>query len=123
MGGWGGSVWTSVEPRRIVVQYGYLKTLPDDYTGPRHVATVMQLPPGPDGENWFEWEERPGPAPASNATGPNDELLVHVCYVEKSRLESSVLAGPDAASDLTPGVGQGDRVLNPRMRRSPRTRA
>lgn len=51
--------------RRIIVQYGYLATLPDDYTGPRHVATVRQLPPGPAGEEWYEWEERPGPEPAT----------------------------------------------------------
>jgi hypothetical protein len=69
-------------PQRIRVQYGYLKTLPDDYTGPRHVVTVRQLPPVEPGEDWFQWEERPGPEPASTASHPNDEILVHVCYVE-----------------------------------------
>jgi len=67
------------------IQYGYLKTLPDDYIGPRHIVTVKQLPPGPGGyfsEDWFEWEERPGPEPASNASGRDDEILVHVCYVD-----------------------------------------
>jgi len=77
-------------PQRIRIQYGNLKTLPDDYTGPRHVATKTQIPPEelPPAEravNWFEWEERPGPGPASTATGPDDGLLVHVCYVEKRR--------------------------------------
>jgi len=62
-------------PRRLRIQYGYLKTLPDDYTGPRHVATVRQLPPGPGGQDWFDWEERPGPESASNATGPDDGLV------------------------------------------------
>ena len=61
--------------RRITVQYGYLKTLPEEYTGPRYVATVRQLPPGPGGEDWFDWEERPGPESASNATGPDDGLV------------------------------------------------
>jgi hypothetical protein len=59
--------------------------VPDDYTGPRHVVTVKQLPPGPgaySGEDWFEWEERPGPGAASNATGPDDEILMRVSYVE-----------------------------------------
>ena len=74
-------------PRRMVVQYGYLKRLPDDYTGPRHVVTVKQippeeLPPASRAEAWFEWEERPGPEPASTASHRNDEILVHVCYVE-----------------------------------------
>ena len=77
----------STAPRRLRVQYGYLKKLPDDYTGPRHTVTMRRLPPGPGayaGEDWFEWEERPGPEPASNASasGGDDEILVHVCYVD-----------------------------------------
>jgi hypothetical protein len=39
----------STAPQRLRIQYGYLKTLPDDYIGPRHVVTVKQLPPGPGG--------------------------------------------------------------------------
>ena len=35
----------STAPKRLRIQYGYLKTLPEDYTGPRHVVTVKQLPP------------------------------------------------------------------------------
>jgi hypothetical protein len=34
------------------------------------------------GGDWFEWEERRGPEPVSNATGRDDEILVHVCYVD-----------------------------------------
>ena len=67
----------STAPQRLRIQWGYLKTLPDDYTGPRHVVTVRQLPPERGGEDWFEWEERPGPELASNAS-PNDEILIHV---------------------------------------------
>ncbi len=74
-------------PQRIRIERGYLKTLPDDYTGPRHVVTVRQIPPEeiapPERDsNWFEWEERPGPGPAANATGPDDELVIQVHYVE-----------------------------------------
>ena len=60
-------------PQRLRIQYGYLKTLPDDYIGPRHVATVRQLRPGPGAyscQDWFEWAERPGPEPASTASYP-----------------------------------------------------
>jgi hypothetical protein len=77
-----------IEPARghgnsvLPSQLGYLKTLPDDYTGPRHVVTVRQLPPVEPGEDWFEWEERTGPDPASNAPSPNDEIVVQVRYVE-----------------------------------------
>ena len=79
----------STAPQRFRIQYGYLKTLPDDYTGPRHTVTVKQippeeLPPTERTENWFEWEERPGPEPASNASDPDDDLLVRVCYVERT---------------------------------------
>ncbi len=74
--------WT---PKRIRIQYGFLKKLPEDYTGPRHTVTVRRIPPawrtGSD-EDWFEWEERPGPEPVSNATGPDDELVIQVCHVD-----------------------------------------
>ena len=42
----------STAPQRFRIQYGYLKTLPDDYIGPRHVVTVRQLPPVERGEDW-----------------------------------------------------------------------
>jgi len=53
-------------PQRLRIHYGYLKTLPDDYIGPRHLATVKQirpqeLPPAERAKPWFEWEERAGP--------------------------------------------------------------
>jgi len=77
-------------PQRLRIQWGYLKTLPEDYTGPRHVVTVKQippeeLPPSSRAEAWFEWEERPGPQPAFAASEPNDELVVRVSYVERTR--------------------------------------
>ena len=61
-----------VGPRRIRIEPGYLKTLPSDYVGPRHQITVRQippeeLPPAHRAENWFEWEERPGPGPVSDS--------------------------------------------------------
>ena len=59
-----------------------LKTLPGEYSGPRHVVTVKQLPPVEPGEDWFEWEERPGPEPAANATGRDDEIVVQVHCVD-----------------------------------------
>jgi hypothetical protein len=90
----------STAPQRLRIQYGYLKMLPDDYAGPRHVVTVSQLPPVEPGEDWFEWEERRGPEPASNAAGPNDEVVVRVSYVERTRAGSRTLAGRKTASDM-----------------------
>jgi hypothetical protein len=75
----------STAPGRLRIEYGYLRTLPDDYAGPRHIARVRQLPPGPGAysrEEWFEWQERPGPEPVSTASRANDELIVQVSYVE-----------------------------------------
>jgi hypothetical protein len=75
----------SIAPRRLRIEYGYLRTLPDDYIGPRHVVTVRQLPPGPgaySGDDWFEWEERPGLGPAEVADLLNDEHTIQVRYVE-----------------------------------------
>src|SRR5437868_15504611 len=43
---------------------GYLKTLPADYVGERHVVIVKREPAGATGQNeWCEFEVRPGPAP------------------------------------------------------------
>jgi hypothetical protein len=47
--------------------------------------TVRQLPPGRgaySGDDWFEWEERPGPGPLEDADRPNDEQIIQVSYVE-----------------------------------------
>src|ERR1039458_1995181 len=71
-------------PQRLRIQYGYLKTLPDDDIGPRHIVTVKQLPPVERGEEWFARGEPPGPEPASAARRPADDLLVRVCYVERT---------------------------------------
>ena len=64
--------------QRFRVQFGYLKTLPDDYTGPRHTVTVRQLAADSEGHDRFDWEEQPGLAPAANATGSSDEVLIRI---------------------------------------------
>jgi hypothetical protein len=72
-------------PPRIRIHYGYLRTLPDDFTGPRHTVTVKELPPGPgahSGDDWFVWEERPGLGPAEIADVLNDEQIIQVSYLE-----------------------------------------
>ena len=46
------------------VQIGYLIKLPPEHVGERHVVTVGQLPDGK-----YQWEERPGPAPAIEDDG------------------------------------------------------
>jgi hypothetical protein len=45
-------------------QVGYLKELPPEYTGERHIVTV-----GRDGYGNYRWEERPGRAPSDEDQG------------------------------------------------------
>lgn len=42
-------------------RYGWLKPLPDDYSGERHVVTVRREPTASPNIEWCEFEERPGP--------------------------------------------------------------
>jgi hypothetical protein len=56
---------------QVELQIGhYVKKLPPEYTGESHVVTVGQLP---DGE--YQWEERPGPAPANEDDGDARTIL------------------------------------------------
>ena len=73
--------------QRIIVQYGYLKTLSEDYVGPRHVVTVRQIPPeelpaAERAENWFEWEERPGAGPPPTEENNDNQIVVQVQYID-----------------------------------------
>jgi hypothetical protein len=71
-----------VAERRPRIQLGNLKTLPRDYTGPRHTVATRQVPQVANGREWFEWEERHGPEPRSAAHDANDEDVIRVCFVE-----------------------------------------
>ena len=50
----------AAQPRPLELQFGYLKKLPPDYTGERHVVTLGRLPDGN-----YQWEERPAPSSAN----------------------------------------------------------
>ena len=43
---------------RVILQYGWLRRLPNEYQGERRVDIVKQLIIG-DGLEWIEWEEVP----------------------------------------------------------------
>ena len=49
---------------QIELQIGYLTKLPPECVGDRHVVTVGRLSDGK-----YQWEERPGPAPANEDDG------------------------------------------------------
>ena len=59
----------SEQTKPLMLRYGWLKPLPDDYVGERHVVIVKREPTGTPNLEWCEFEERPGPAPA----GPEDD--------------------------------------------------
>jgi hypothetical protein len=46
----------------VLIRYSWLKRLPKEYVGERHVVIVKRTPTGP-GFEWCRSEERPGPAP------------------------------------------------------------
>jgi hypothetical protein len=50
----------------VEFQVGFVKKLPAEYTGDRHIVTVGREPDG-----LYHWEERPGPEP--NAQNPGAE--------------------------------------------------
>jgi hypothetical protein len=57
---------------------GYLKTLPADYVGERHVVIVKREPAGAPGNEWCEFEERPGPAPVD--APEEDCTTIYIVY-------------------------------------------
>ena len=71
-----------VEPKKPqLFRSGYLKTLPADYVGERHVVIVKREPSG-NGE-WCEFEERPGPAPVD---AQEEQDCTTICIVYRDRL-------------------------------------
>jgi hypothetical protein len=52
-------------------RYGWLRRLPKEYIGEKHVVVVKRVPTGSPNFEWFESEERPGPAPPGDDDGFN----------------------------------------------------
>ena len=53
--------------RTVVYRYGYLKALPKDFLGERHVVIVKKESAGSPYCERCDFEERPGPAPPGGA--------------------------------------------------------
>jgi hypothetical protein len=65
------------KPQRF--RSGYLKTLPADYVGERHVVIVKREPAEATEQNeWCEFEERPGPAPLG--AQEDDCTTIYIVY-------------------------------------------
>jgi len=68
--------------RTVVYRYGYLKTLPNDFVGERHVVIVKREPSGATGQDeWCEFEERPGPAPVD--AQEEDCTTIYIVYRDR----------------------------------------
>jgi hypothetical protein len=49
------------------VLYGWVKPLPKEFTGERHVVILKRTPTGSPRISWCSFEERAGPAPAKDS--------------------------------------------------------
>jgi hypothetical protein len=47
----------------LIFRYGWLKPLPADFTGERHVVMLKSEPTSSPGVEWCEFQEKPGAAP------------------------------------------------------------
>ena len=73
--------------RRLTIEFAYLKQLPREYTGPRHMVTVGRRPGGRE-----ECEERPGDAPPNHETAPDENVLrIFIVYAAETSSEISEL--------------------------------
>jgi hypothetical protein len=62
--------------RRLKIEFAYLKQLPREYTGPRHIVTVGRRPDGRE-----ECEERPGEPPPNHETARDENVLrIYIVY-------------------------------------------
>jgi hypothetical protein len=67
--------------RPLQLEFGYLKKLPPEYTGPRHTATVGRLANG-----YFKWEERPGlPPPGQDDLGDGNTIRINFVQSKHGR--------------------------------------
>ena len=72
----------TAEPKKPqLFRSGYLKTLPADYVGERHVVIVKREPAEAPGNEWCEFEERPGPAPVD--AQEDDCTTIYIIYQER----------------------------------------
>lgn len=83
----------SLLTHRLEIRHGYIRRLPPDYQGERHVEIVKRLP-DQNGEEWFEFEEVPGPPPIE----PPEEPRFPECLEVVHRL-NVIYRGPDCDLD------------------------
>ena len=71
--------------RRLKIELAYLKHLPREYTGPRHIVTVSRRPDGRE-----ECEERPVQQPPNDDTaGDMNVLRIYIVHAAETNRENS----------------------------------
>jgi hypothetical protein len=60
----------------VFFRYGWLRGLPKDFTGERHVVSIKTTPTNSPNFEWCEFEERSGPAPR----GDDHSFTVFLTY-------------------------------------------
>jgi len=71
--------------RPFKIEFAYLKLLPREYEGPRHVVKVGQRPDGRD-----ECEERPGEPPPDQGRVTEDKNVMTIYFVRASEAGNEI---------------------------------
>jgi hypothetical protein len=75
--------------RRLKIEFAYLKQLPPEYTGTRHIVTVGRRPDGRE-----ECEERPGePPPNREAARDQNVMRIYIVYAAETNSASTAGGG------------------------------
>jgi hypothetical protein len=69
--------------QRMKVEFAYLKLLPREYAGPRHIVSVSKRPDGR-----CEYEERPGPPP--HQIPVNEENVMTIYFVRAQNTANEI---------------------------------
>jgi hypothetical protein len=77
---------------RLRIEFAYLKLLPREYDGPRHIVKVGQRPDG-----WDECEERPGEPPPnqSNHAEKQDPNVMKLYLVRAPEIGNEIPCATD----------------------------
>ena len=63
----------------VLIRYSWVKRLPKEYVGERHVVIVKRTPTRLQGFEWCRFEERPGAAPPDL-----DDSSLTVCLTKRA---------------------------------------
>ena len=65
---------TYAAQHRVKSRMGHLKRLPPEYKGERHIVIAKQLP-NIGGQEWVEYEERPGREPPQDRNALPEDII------------------------------------------------